>query len=68
MTWQIPKILVDLQTVINELKGSYNNIDLRAVVFFSNNYYKWYCPFLKILFTKKDTEAINNEYSILKEN
>lgn len=60
--------MVDLKTIINELKGSYNNIDIRAVVFSSNNDNKRYCAFLKIHFTKEEEKVINNEYSTMEEN
>lgn len=60
--------MVDLPTIINELIESYNNIDIRGVGFFAKNENKWYCSFLRILFTKEKADLINEEYSTIMKN
>ena len=41
-----------LDTIINQLQNTYENIDIRAITFLDKTNNKWNCAFLKIHFTK----------------
>jgi hypothetical protein len=56
-----------LSMVLNALRASYKSIDIRAVLGKSNKEDVWYCIFLNVLLTNKDTNEIKkkqNERSI----
>jgi hypothetical protein len=57
-----------LKDTINELKDTYNSLDLRAILFYSVDNRDWFSGFLMITFTNKSKKDVLQEHKVLMQN